>query len=232
MIRLKKKQEQLKQSAKKLNSESTKNTSSEPVDETDTSSNSNKDGIDGDADAPQKEKVKIFGIGRGKSARGAPKQKKRSPGELRIQKDIAELDGGKVAVVTFPNPNDLTVFDVRITADTGLWKGATYHFTFKIPPLYPHEPPKVQCMTKIYHPNIDLEGNVCLNILREDWKPVLDINAVIYGLIYLFYEPNPDDPLNREAAEQFRTNPKQFERIVSRTLRGASYQGIHFDCLL
>lgn len=38
---------------------------------------------------------------------------------------------------------------------------------------------------------------MCLNILREDWKPVLDINSVIYGLIYLFYEPNPDDPLNK-----------------------------------
>jgi ubiquitin-conjugating enzyme E2 M len=36
---------------------------------------------------------------------------------------------------------------------------------------------------QIYHPNIDVDGNVCLNILREDWKPVLDINAVIYGKI-------------------------------------------------
>lgn len=38
----------------------------------------------------------------------------------------------------------------------------------------------------MYHPNIDLEGNVCLNILREDWKPVLSINSVIYGLQFLF----------------------------------------------
>jgi ubiquitin-protein ligase len=38
----------------------------------------------------------------------------------------------------------------------------------------------------VYHPNIDLEGNVCLNILREDWKPVLNINTVIYGLNLLF----------------------------------------------
>ena len=53
-------------------------------------------------------------------------------------------------------------------------------------------------LVAVYHPNINLEGNVCLNILREDWKPVLDINAVIYGLIYLFYEPNPEDPLNHE----------------------------------
>lgn len=39
---------------------------------------------------------------------------------------------------------------------------------------------------QVYHPNIDLEGNVCLNILREDWKPVLSINSIIYGLQYLF----------------------------------------------
>lgn len=39
---------------------------------------------------------------------------------------------------------------------------------------------------QVYHPNIDLEGNVCLNILREDWKPVLNINTVIYGLFHLF----------------------------------------------
>ena len=44
----------------------------------------------------------------------------------------------------------------------------------------------MKCETQVYHPNIDLEGNVCLNILREDWKPVLTINAVVYGLQYLF----------------------------------------------
>ena len=106
----------------------------------------------------------------------------------------------------FPNPNELTNFIVTVSPDSGYWAGAKYPFTFAIPALYPHEPPKVTCKTKIYHPNINLEGNVCLNILREDWKPVLDINAVIYGLIYLFYEPNPDDPLNREAADLFRNN--------------------------
>jgi ubiquitin-conjugating enzyme E2 M len=98
--------------------------------------------------------------------------------------------------------------------------------------MYPHEPPKVKCLTKIYHPNIDLDGNVCLNILREDWKPVLDINSVIYGLIYLFYEPNPDDPLNREAAELFRNDPTQFANMVKRSLKGYTVAGIQFDALI
>ena len=50
---------------------------------------------------------------------------------------------------------------------------------------------------QVYHPNIDLEGNVCLNILREEWKPILNVNAVIFGLQFLFLEPNPSDPLNK-----------------------------------
>jgi hypothetical protein len=63
--------------------------------------------------------------------------------------------------------------------------------------VYPHEPPKVKCTQKIYHPNLDYDGNVCLNILREDWKPVLSISSCIYGLQFLFMDPNPDDPLNK-----------------------------------
>ena len=51
----------------------------------------------------------------------------------------------------------------------------------------------------MYHPNIDLQGKVCLNILREDWKPTLSMSAVVLGLQFLFSEPNPGDPLNKGA---------------------------------
>lgn len=88
------------------------------------------------------------------------------------------------------------LFNVTITPDSGLWNSATFVFEVTVPKAYPHEPPKAKCVTPIYHPNIDWEGAVCLNILRKDWKPVLDMNAVIYGLIMLFYEPNANDPLN------------------------------------
>lgn len=189
--------------------------------------------------APDGKKISLLGVGgKKKKQEGAGGEnaktmgKKRTPGEIRIQKDIAELDGGRVATIDFPNPNDLTSFKVFITPDTGYWNGATYEFQLDVPALYPHEPPKVTCKNRIYHPNINLEGNVCLNILREDWKPVLDINAVIYGLIYLFYEPNPDDPLNHDAAELFRKDIKRFESVVSRTLRGAYLDGVHFERLI
>jgi hypothetical protein len=82
----------------------------------------------------------------------------------------------------FPNPDDILNFTLSIEPDEGMYKGGKFMFDFKINQNFPHDPPKVKCTQKIYHPNIDLEGNVCLNILREDWKPVLNLNAVIVGL--------------------------------------------------
>lgn len=85
---------------------------------------------------------------------------------------------------------------------------------------------------QIYHPNLDLEGNVCLNILREDWKPVLNLNAVMVGLQYLFLEPNADDPLNKGGSAFFLTrscdpaHPAAVARIfghASLTRRSVSY---------
>ena len=69
---------------------------------------------------------------------------------------------------------------------------------------------------------------MCLNILRDDWKPVLSINTVVLGLIFLFYEPNSKDPLNHEAAEVMRKDLKNFISIVKKTLKGGSYESVHY----
>lgn len=107
----------------------------------------------------------------------------------------------------------------------GLYKGGTFTFSIKISNNYPHEAPKVKCIPKIYHPNIDYEGNVCLNILREDWKPVLTLSAILYGLQFLFLEPNADDPLNKEAADLMVRNSVQFAQQVQESMKGRSVAG-------
>lgn len=71
-----------------------------------------------------------------------------------------------------------------------------------------------------------------MNILRADWKPVLGINAVILGLIFLFIEPNPNDPLNKEAAELMRNNESMFREKVRRSLRGGVMDGVSFPKLV
>ncbi|XP_057527609.1 NEDD8-conjugating enzyme Ubc12-like [Amaranthus tricolor] len=155
------------------------------------------------------------------NANGQPPVKKQTAGELRLHKDITELNLSKSCNISFPNgKDDLMNFEVTIRPDEGYYLGGTFVFTFQVPSVYPYEPPKVKCKTKVYHPNIDLEGNVCLNILREDWKPVLNINTVIYGLFHLFTQPNYEDPLNHDAAAVLRDSPKMFESNVRRAMAG------------
>lgn len=113
-----------------------------------------------------------------------PTYKQSSPDKLTISNgpDLSELSLPSNMFTEFPDPDDTLNFKLTIKPDEGIYKGGCFHFTFAISQNFPHEAPKVKCIEKIYHPNIDLEGNVCLNILREDWKPVLNIQSVVVGL--------------------------------------------------
>ena len=66
--------------------------------------------------------------------------------------------------------------------------------------------PKVRFMTPIYHPNIDGVGRICLDILKDKWSPALQIRTVLLSVQALLSAPNPDDPLNNEAAKQWKTD--------------------------
>ncbi|XP_059161985.1 NEDD8-conjugating enzyme Ubc12 [Physella acuta] len=178
--------------------------------------------------------IKLFSLKQQKKdGENAPERGKRaSAAQLRIQKDINELNLPKTCQVDFPDPDDLLNFKVIISPDEEFYRGGRFVFSFKVGQGYPHDPPKVKCETMVYHPNIDLEGNVCLNILREDWKPVLTINSIVYGLQYLFLEPNPEDPLNKEAAEVLQTNRRLFEQNVAKSMRGGHIGNVYFErCL-
>ncbi|EMR64994.1 NEDD8-conjugating protein ubc12 [Eutypa lata] len=160
------------------------------------------------------------------------KKKKVTAAQLRVQKDISELALGTTMKVDFPDADDILNFVLEIKPDEGCYHGGRFTFTFAMNQNYPHEPPKVRCQQTIYHPNIDLEGKVCLNILREDWKPVLNLNAVIVGLQFLFLEPNASDPLNKEAAEDLRQSRDNFRRNVRTSMSGGSIRGVSYDRVL
>jgi len=166
------------------------------------------------------------------SAATGPKKKKVTAAQLRVQKDLSELSLGTTMKTDFPNPDDILNFTLTIEPDEGMYKGGRFNFNFAINQNFPHDPPKVKCTQKIYHPNIDLEGNVCLNILREDWKPVLNLNAVIVGLQFLFLEPNASDPLNKEAAEDLKSNREGFKRNVRSAMGGGAVKGQSYERVL
>lgn len=86
---------------------------------------------------------------------------------------------------------------------------------------YNMSPPSVKCLTRLWHPNINEEGNVCLSILRLNaldglgWAPTRKLKDVIWGLNSLFSDLlNFDDPLNLEAAEHFQKDKEGFKSKV------------------
>jgi len=130
----------------------------------------------------------------------------------RLQKDFEEFDGVYGASIHIPNPDNIQEFTARLTPDQGIWAGARYDFKFTIPDGFPFDRPSVRCVTRIWHPNIEETGAVCLNILRDNYTPVMSIEQLVVGLQFLFSEPNPASPLNVEAADQFKADLGAFTR--------------------
>lgn len=134
--------------------------------------------------------------------------------------------------LTFANPDDISQFEILIKPVEGYYKHGKFKFSVVVNDNFPIEPPKIKCLQKIYHPNIDLQGNICLNILREDWSPVLNLNSVLIGLNFLFLEPNPTDPLNKDAANMLNKNKEIFARNVKSSMRGSYIDDEYFDCVV
>lgn len=172
---------------------------------------------------------------KGKEPTGAT-IKAKPASEIRFQKELSDIGDGLDGntKVTFPDKNNIMKFDVIIKVDDeeSFWYGASYKFHITIPPDYPYQPPHCTCLTKIYHPNIDLEGNVCLNILRVDWKPILGINIVLIGLRVLFLDPNANDPLNKDAAYVMYNDLTLFKANVKKSLKGGNVDGQSFPKLI
>lgn len=108
-----------------------------------------------------------------------------------------------------PSDDNLRYFNVMVLGPSqSPYEGGVFKLELFLPEDYPMAPPKVRFLTKIYHPNVDKLGRICLDILKDKWSPALQIRTVLLSIQALLSAPNPDDPLADNVAKHWKDDEK------------------------
>jgi ubiquitin-conjugating enzyme E2 D/E len=135
----------------------------------------------------------------------------------RIVKELKELEQDPPAGCSAGPENDQDIYKWTATLlgpDDTPYAGGVFNLVIQFPTDYPFKPPKVAFTTKIYHPNINAQGGICLDILKDQWSPALGIAKVLLSISSLLADANPKDPLVPDIARIYETNREEFNRIA------------------
>eukprot|EP01129_Flabellula_baltica_P002424 TRINITY_DN12235_c0_g1_i1.p1 TRINITY_DN12235_c0_g1~~TRINITY_DN12235_c0_g1_i1.p1 ORF type:complete len:148 (-),score=30.06 TRINITY_DN12235_c0_g1_i1:50-493(-) len=133
----------------------------------------------------------------------------------RLQKELMTMmTSGDNTVSAFPEGGNLFHWRGTVTGTTDTpYEGLTFNLDIVFPTDFPYSAPTITFKTPCFHPNVDNEGNICLDILKNQWSSVYSVYSVLISLQSLLGEPNNNDPLNPNAAELWE-DEETFTNIV------------------
>ncbi|KAF3791432.1 Ubiquitin-conjugating enzyme E2 22, partial [Nymphaea thermarum] len=140
-----------------------------------------------------------------------------------LAKELKHLDesppeGIKVIV---NDDNFSTIFaDIEGPAGTP-YENGVFRMKLVLSHEFPHSPPKGYFLTKIFHPNIATNGEICVNTLKKDWNPSLGLRHVLIVVRCLLIEPFPESALNEQAGKLLLEDYEEYAR------HARLYTGIH-----
>eukprot|EP01107_Rhizomastix_libera_P015028 TRINITY_DN520_c0_g1_i1.p1 TRINITY_DN520_c0_g1~~TRINITY_DN520_c0_g1_i1.p1 ORF type:complete len:149 (-),score=12.20 TRINITY_DN520_c0_g1_i1:50-496(-) len=134
----------------------------------------------------------------------------------RIQKELKELEKSPPECCSAgPEGDDMFHWKATIVGPPDSpYQGGVFFLDIQFPSDYPFKPPKCKFITKVYHPNVNDSGYICLDILKDQWSPALTLSRVLLSISSLLTDPNPDDPLNGEVARVYKANKAKFEQTA------------------
>jgi len=120
-----------------------------------------------------------------------------------------------------------------------LYHGGYFKAHMKFPPDYPYSPPSIRFLTKVWHPNVYENGDLCISILHppvddpqsgelpcERWNPTQNVRTILLSVISLLNEPNTFSPANVDASVMYRRwrdskgKDKEYENIIRKQVSG------------
>ncbi|XP_019681997.1 ubiquitin-conjugating enzyme E2 C isoform X1 [Felis catus] len=154
--------------------------------------------------------------------RPSRRQRRRRPQRSRAQRGRCpgprgqEMSGDK-GISAFPESDNLFKWVGTIHGAAGtVYEDLRYKLSLEFPSGYPYNAPTVKFLTPCYHPNVDTQGNICLDILKDKWSALYDVRTILLSIQSLLGEPNIDSPLNTHAAELWK-NPTAFKKYLQET---------------
>lgn len=138
----------------------------------------------------------------------------------RLQKELMELMmSGVEGISAFPRNDDMFHWVATVQGvDHTPYEGLEYTLSIAFPSNYPFEAPVVTFVTPCFHPNVDVHGAICLDILKENWSPVYSAKAILLSIQNLLDNPNNLSPLNNQAAHMWGKT-EEYRRSVLMTYR-------------
>uniref|UniRef100_A0A803PL83 E2 ubiquitin-conjugating enzyme n=1 Tax=Cannabis sativa TaxID=3483 RepID=A0A803PL83_CANSA len=125
--------------------------------------------------------------------------------------DESPPDGIKVGV----NDDDFSTIFADIEGPAGTpYENGVFRMKLVLSRDFPHSPPKGYFLTKIFHPNIANNGEICVNTLKKDWNPSLGLRHVLIVVRCLLIEPFPESALNEQAGKMLLENYDEYARLA------------------
>ncbi|BAT91155.1 ubiquitin-conjugating enzyme E2 20 [Vigna umbellata] len=141
----------------------------------------------------------------------------------RLQSELmALMMSGDSGISAFPEEDNIFFWKGTISGskDT-VFEGTEYKLSLSFPNDYPFKPPKVKFETTCFHPNVDVHGNICLDILQDKWSSAYDVRTILISIQSLLGEPNISSPLNPQAA-QLWSNQEEYRKTVEKLYKSGN----------